>query len=377
MLWKLTSISPRWWITNPRPGLLTPRVIVKLSILRGVNNQGKVCFDTELCSSWMRGGRKLRAHGGWLVVKIPYKTMCFCVFYENDRSETSQARHIQLAKTFLKPCFYSCLNARRAQTWAHGWQLCGPGLSKYRIKPCVFVYVMKMTTQKLHKHNTSNLQTNLLKPSFYWCIECAAGSKLRAHGGQLWCQLVKIHNKSLRFCVLCEITTQKLHKHNTCNLQKTLSNITFIYVLNARRAKIEGTWRAIGGADLSAYLIKHCVFCALYENDNAGTSQAQHIKLAKKHIKHCFYLCFEMRGGRNLRLVAGNWWCQLAKIHCKTLCVCVCLWKWQRRNFTSTTHLSCKTLYKTLLLFMFWMRGGRKLRAHGGQLVLPACQNTL
>jgi hypothetical protein len=59
--------------------------------------------------------------------------------------------------------------------------------------------------------------------------------------------------------------------------------------LNARRAQIEGTWRAIGGADLSAYLIKHCVFCELYENDNAGTSQAQHIKLAKNLIKHCFY----------------------------------------------------------------------------------------
>ena len=158
MLWKLTSISPRWWITNPRPGLLTPWVIVKLSILRGVNNQGKVCFDTELCSSWMRGGRKLRAHGGRLVVnipyktlcflcilwkwplrnftstthptcknifktlllfifecaaganlgtwlaivwswlvKIPYKTLCFCVCYENDYSETSQTQHIQLA----------------------------------------------------------------------------------------------------------------------------------------------------------------------------------------------------------------------------------------------------------------------------------------
>jgi len=134
MLWKLTSISPRWWITNPRPGLLTPRVIVKLSILRGVNNQGKVCFDTGLCSSWRRGGRKLRAHGGRLVVNIPYKTLCFCVFYENDRSETSQARHIQLAKTLLKPCFYLCLNARRAPILGTWLAIGGPGLSKYCIK---------------------------------------------------------------------------------------------------------------------------------------------------------------------------------------------------------------------------------------------------
>ena len=34
----------------------------------------------------------------------------------------------------------------------------GAGLSKYLIKLCVFVHFMKITTQKLHKHNTSNLQ---------------------------------------------------------------------------------------------------------------------------------------------------------------------------------------------------------------------------
>lgn len=253
--------------------------------------------------------------GDWLSTYL-IKPCVFCVFYENDRSETSQARHIQLAKTFLKPCFYSCLNARRAQTWAHGWQLCGPGLSKYRIKPCVFVYVMKMTTQKLHKHNTSNLQTNLLKPSFYWCIECAAGSKLRAHGGQLWCQLVKIHNKSLRFCVLCEITTQKLHKHNTCNLQKNI-------------------------------------------------------------IKYYFYLSFECAAGKKWGHMAGNWWCRLVSIPYKTLCFLCTVWKWQCRNITSATHQTCKKTHKTLFLFMFWNAWRAQLETRGGQLVVPACQNTL
>jgi hypothetical protein len=48
----------------------------------------------------MRGGRKFGHMAGnwwsWLV-KIPYKTLRFCIFYENDHSETPQTQHIQLA----------------------------------------------------------------------------------------------------------------------------------------------------------------------------------------------------------------------------------------------------------------------------------------
>ena len=73
-----------------------------------------------------------------------------------------------------------------------------------------------------------------------------------------------------------KMATQKFHKHNTSNLQNTLQNLAFIYVLNARRAQIEGTWRAIGGAGLSKYLIKSCVFVQ-FMNDHSETSQAQHI----------------------------------------------------------------------------------------------------
>ena len=48
---------------------------------------------------WMRGGRKLKPMAGnwWRqLVRIPYKTLCFCVVYENYNTVAAQAQHIQL-----------------------------------------------------------------------------------------------------------------------------------------------------------------------------------------------------------------------------------------------------------------------------------------
>ena len=56
------------------------------------------------------------------------------------------------------------------------------------------------------------------------------------------------------------MTIQKLHKRNTSNLQTTWSNIVFIDVLKGAAGANWGSWRAIGGASLSKYLIRPSVF---------------------------------------------------------------------------------------------------------------------
>ena len=40
-------------------------------------------------------------------------------------------------------------------------------------------------------------------------------------------------------------------------------------------------------------------------------------------------------------------------------------------------HITCKHKVRIMILLMFRLCGGRKLRAHGGQLVVLACQHTL
>ena len=91
---------------------------------------------------------------------------------------------------------------------------------------------------------------------------------------------------------------------------------------NARRAQIEplaGNW----WCRLVKIPNKTLCFCTLYENYHPETSQAQHIQLARILLKPGFYLWLEMRGGRKLKPMAGNWWRQLVRIPYKTLCFCV------------------------------------------------------
>jgi len=114
------------------------------------------------------------------------------------------------------------LNARRAQIDGTRPAIDGAGLSKYLIKPCVFVHSMKMTAQKLHKHNTSNLQKTFKNLAFIYALNAQ-----RAQIGGTWLAIggagfSKYLIKPYVSVHLMKITTQKLHKHNTSNLQKSL-----------------------------------------------------------------------------------------------------------------------------------------------------------
>ena len=128
------------------------------------------------------GGHMAGARRCWLVNK-PYNTLCFCVFDENGQPETSQAQHIQLAINLIKTLILLMLRGRHP-LMVHGGRivvLACQTLQKKLIKPCPFVYLMKVVNQKLHKHNTSNLQ----KKHILLVFSMRGRRPLRAHGGRM------------------------------------------------------------------------------------------------------------------------------------------------------------------------------------------------
>ena len=144
--------------------------------------------------------------GNWRcrLVKVPYKTLCFCAFYENDRSETSQAQHIQLAKNLIKPCFYWCFECAAGANWGHMAGNWWCRLVKIPYKTLCFLAFYENDHSETSQAQHIQLAENLIKPCFYWCFECAAGANWGHMAGNWRCQLVKIPYKTLCFCAFYE-----------------------------------------------------------------------------------------------------------------------------------------------------------------------------